>query len=344
MSQFSWAVIGAGPAGITAVGKLIDGGVDPQSIAWVDPEFKVGDLGQIWMNVSSNTKAGLFVAHLKATKAFNYAANCQGCELEGLDPDGTCQLSYAVEPLQSISNDLSARVHAVVARASKLERVGAGWHCHCDNGETLEAAQVILAVGSDAKSLEGGVSTLPLSVALNPARIKAEVNADQTVAVFGSSHSAVLIIKNLLEHGCKVINFYRSPLLYAIYHDDWIEYDNTGLKGLAAHWAKENLEHSYPGLQRYPSDQEHLERHLPDCQQAVYAVGFNSRSIEGVDVRQYNNETGELAPGLYGFGIAFPERVVDRAGHVELSVGLWKFNRYIERVMPQWLSAAVTSI
>jgi len=37
MKVFKWTVIGAGPAGIAAVGKLIDSGVKPLEIAWVDP-------------------------------------------------------------------------------------------------------------------------------------------------------------------------------------------------------------------------------------------------------------------------------------------------------------------
>ena len=39
---FQWAVVGAGPAGIAAVGKLLDNAVNPASILWIDPQFKVG--------------------------------------------------------------------------------------------------------------------------------------------------------------------------------------------------------------------------------------------------------------------------------------------------------------
>lgn len=56
MEEFDWAVIGAGPAGIAAVGKLLDAGVAPKRLAWIDPAFAVGDFGTKWRNVSSNTK------------------------------------------------------------------------------------------------------------------------------------------------------------------------------------------------------------------------------------------------------------------------------------------------
>ncbi len=51
-----WMIIGAGPAGIAAVGKLIDQGIPPEKIGWMDSHFRVGDLGEKWNRVSSNTK------------------------------------------------------------------------------------------------------------------------------------------------------------------------------------------------------------------------------------------------------------------------------------------------
>ncbi|MDF1653772.1 MAG: FAD-dependent oxidoreductase [Coxiellaceae bacterium] len=343
MTAYAWAVVGAGPAGIIAVGKLLDQGVDPQAIVWVDPAFAVGDLGKTWMNVSSNTKVDLFIASLKATKAFEYAANCDGCALESLDPSDTCQLSNAVAPFQRVTDYLLAKIVGKQTTVTSLSQQGSGWQLQCENGDVIQAGQVVLCVGAEPKTMNESCDEMPLELALNPERVAAEVNPDNTIAVFGSSHSAVLVIKNLLERGCEVINFYRSPLLYAIYHGDWIEYDNTGLKGLAARWAKENLEsNSYPKLTRYPSDAEHIAEHLPECQQAVYAVGFSPRQIDGVDCSEYDQHTGTIAPGLYGFGIAFPESVTDQAGHREFSVGIWKFNNYAERIIPQWVANCVS--
>jgi hypothetical protein len=69
-----------------------------------------------------------------------------------------------------------------------------------------------------------------LSVALLAAGL---VSPDETVGVIGSSHSAVLVLMNLLEmqNGPKVVNLYRSPLKYAKFLPDGrIVLDNTGLK------------------------------------------------------------------------------------------------------------------
>ena len=62
---YSWAVVGAGPAGIAAVGQLIDHGVKGEDIAWIDPEFNVGLLGRKWRSVSSNTRVSLFIKFLE---------------------------------------------------------------------------------------------------------------------------------------------------------------------------------------------------------------------------------------------------------------------------------------
>lgn len=59
---------------------------------------------------------------------------------------------------------------------------------------------------------------------------------------------------------------------------------------------------------------------------------------------EYNHTTGAFADqdgkevqGLFGAGIAFPEKVVDKEKNVEYAVGLFKFKNYLERVMPDWV-------
>ncbi|HYB80896.1 MAG TPA: pyridine nucleotide-disulfide oxidoreductase, partial [Mycobacterium sp.] len=73
MAAFAWTVIGAGPAGIAAVGKLLDQGIAPKSIAWIDPAFGAGDLGEKWRSVSSNTQVGLFLSYLDGSSAFRFS-------------------------------------------------------------------------------------------------------------------------------------------------------------------------------------------------------------------------------------------------------------------------------
>ena len=120
------------------------------------------------------------------------------------------------------------------------------------------------------------------------------------------------------------MNFYRTDLRYAVLHEDWIEYDNTGLKGKAATWARENLEQKtlHPNITRVKSNKENIAKWLPKCSKVAYAVGFVPRTLptkwlgKEYKFEDYDNKTGVIAPNLFGVGIAFPESIVDRKhGH-----------------------------
>ncbi|MCB1826939.1 MAG: SidA/IucD/PvdA family monooxygenase [Coxiellaceae bacterium] len=342
MKTFDWVVIGAGPAGILSVGKLLDAGVDAKQIAWVDPEFKVGDLGKRWRQVSSNTKVKLFVDFLTGCRAFNYQNASTNFDINHLDPKQTCDLYYIADPLQWVSDHLCETVTTYQSMANHIKLSDRVWNIELEKG-MLTARNVVLAIGSNPKVLPFvGPEVVSLQDVLDPDRVGNVCSADDTVAVFGSSHSAVLILKNLIDSGVKrVINFYLEPLRYAVEMDGWILFDNTGLKGKAADWARTYIDGELPkNLERHISSNEHLTQLLPDCNKVVYAVGFERRHlpvIAGMETVQYNDKSGIIAPGLFGFGLAFPECRTNPLGIDEYSVGLWKFMDYIDRVLPIWM-------
>lgn len=339
--RFAWAVVGAGPAGIAAVGKLLDLGIDPQKIAWIDPAFSVGDFGTLWREVSSNTRVALFTRFFEACSAFQYAAS-PDFEIKKIDPNSTCTLSFAAEPLQWITAHLKDTVYSIQGKVQQLKLFDRHWHLTIGNSE-LQAKNVILATGAEPKSLSfPGVEEIKLDIALNPTKLIEVCGKQDTIAVFGASHSAILVLKTLVEK-CdvkKVINFYLSPLRYAVYMDDWILFDDTGLKGTAAIWARENIDGKLPPkLERVISSEENIRVSLPLCTKAIYATGFQKRLIpvEGMHSLEYNDRSGIIAPGLFGFGVAFPEAKLDRYGTLEYRVGLWKFIEYLNHIMPVWL-------
>ena len=183
---------------------------------------------------------------------------------------------------------------------------------------------------------------IPLQYSLDPEKISHYFSKEDTVAVFGSSHSAILAIRYLTELPVKkVINFYLDPLRYAVYLDNWILFDDTGLKGTTAIWARENIDGTLPqNLERYLSHQPDLEAHLPLCNKAVDAIGFEKRHlpiVEGMSPVKYNDKCGIIAPGLFGCGIGFPEGKLNPFDILEHRVGLWKFMDYLKRVIPVWL-------
>ena len=193
-----------------------------------------------------------------------------------------------------------------------------------------------------------------------------------TIAVIGASHSAILVLLNLFHLAqrshphLRVRWFTRNALKYALYEDGKIYYDNTGLKGLAADFAREQLEDDK--LPTSPAgkfitkidcsrdEKAAYKQHLPECTHVVHAVGFTTnplpkltRNGKALGTPTYDHLNGGFAdaqgksiPGLFGAGIAFPEKVTDPAGHPELSVGLWKFMTYLKRVVPTWMGEAET--
>lgn len=340
---FKWAIVGAGPAGIAAIGKLLDSGIHPAEILWVDPCFKVGDLGRFWHNVSSNTRVKFFHNFLDAATSFAYKKAPSDFQLNHLPPEETCLLSHIVEPLQWITNELCKKVQTQHAMVHHLKLTKNTWSLQTDTTTCL-AKNVILATGAEPQNLHfPDIESVPLTIAIDKNKLKDSININQTYAVFGSSHSAIIIVEHLVDLGVKkIINFYRSPCRYAIDMGDWILFDNTGLKGHTARWAKEHIDGILPNnLVRYYSNEENIARFLPECDKAIYAVGFSKRrtiNIEGCEEEHYNPHVGIIAPGLFGFGIAYPERKADPFGSVELQVGLWKFMVYLNKVLPLWLN------
>ena len=88
---------------------------------------------------------------------------------------------------------------------------------------------------------------IPIEAWLDPAKLASLPLDGATVGVFGASHSSMIALPNLLNTPVtKVINFYRGPLKYAVFFDDWTLFDDIGLKGQAADWARENIDGKCP--------------------------------------------------------------------------------------------------
>ncbi|AQT82316.1 pyridine nucleotide-disulfide oxidoreductase [Mycolicibacterium litorale] len=339
-TQFRWTVIGAGPAGIATVGRLIDNGIRPDEIGWLDPEFAVGDFGTKWSVVSSNTRVGGFIDFLEASTAFQFRRAPQFA-IRSLDPRQTCPLATVAEPLRWITGRLAERVVTIKSTATRLELSQRRWTVHTEEA-IFTSDNVVLAIGSEPRSLDySNVREIPLSVAVDSHKLGMERLDGATVAVFGASHSTMLVLPNLLSQPVtRVVNFYQRPLRYAVEFDGWTLFDDTGLKGHAADWARQNLDGRLPQrLQRCHVGDPRFEDLLDQCDHVVYTVGFEPRRIDAPQwgPLQHNASNGIIAPGLFGVGIAFPGYRLDPTGYGEHRVGLEKFMEQLDTCMPIWL-------
>lgn len=389
-SRYAAVVVGAGPAGICAVGNMLERRLGP--ILWVDDAFDGGRVNKSYREVPSNTKTKLFIDFAEAVSPFRQILDRTPGpnaidHLRGLEQDKGTRLGNAADMLVMLTNGLF-KTPGVEVRKGRVESASLdankGWTVTLDlssGGDSpmsepsrVVSDRVILCTGSSPSSQTlpvqvPGLEELDLDTTLSPTRLAQIIPSAQsiTVAVIGASHSAILVLLNLsrmalsTHPNLKIKWFTRHSLRYAVFMDGWILRDNTGLKGEAAEWAKQNLEpERFPDSPvskcvipiNYSRDNEvqEYEKHLPGCDYIVQAIGYNRDPLPRLkrgsdDVRvDYDPLTGALKdsakgdniPGLYGAGIAFPERVTDPQGNVEYSVGFWKFMRYMKRVTCDW--------
>lgn len=337
---FEWTVVGAGPAGIAALGKLLDQGVEPADLLWIDPRFTVGDLGTMWANVSSNTTVALFLNFLNGCHSFHYE-KAPAFAINDLPAKNTCPLHCIAEPLQWITQEFQKNIQYEKTLIKNLNLERGVWILSSETN-TFQTKKVILATGSVPLSLNHpGVHVIPFEEAIDANLLASHFNPKHQYGVFGSSHSAIMIVRNLVELGAKkIFNFYRSPCTYAVPMGDWILFDNTGLKGQTAVWAREHIDGSLPpNLIRHLSNEENITRFLPECDAVIYAVGFGQRQNLIINENahiNYNPRVGIIGPGLFGLGIGYPELKADPFGFEEYQVGLWKFMVYLDKVLPVW--------
>lgn len=341
--SFKWTVIGAGPAGITSIGKLLDQNINPKEILWLDPNFNVGDFGSKWRAVSGNTKIKSFINYFKSCNSFQYNDLKNTFKMFSLPPEETCKLSLVADILINITHSFESLIITKKDWVENLSFDNNFWEIKTKSNNTIRSEKVILATGAKPKILNYDIPQIDISNCFDLNLLNTEVTQNDTVAVFGSSHSAILILKNLVELKTnRIINFYREPLKYALELDDCILYDNTGLKGIAAEWAKSYLSVNNNTVERYLATKNNLSEYLKQCNKVIYAIGFdrlNDITITGLDCNYtYDQHTGIIAPGLFGVGIAYPELITNKFGVSEYNVGLLKFANYLNKIIPLWIN------
>jgi hypothetical protein len=386
------------------MGNLLEYGAKLQTnrrkLVWVDPYFKGGRIHSRYRKVPSNTKASLFVQFAHDVAAFRTIVNTTLkpnalTALQELPQDQGCSLSYAADMCLMLTQGLKRHpnvlsIQAKVKSAVLNEQTGI-WTVGFEDGYHVITPKLFLCTGSIP--IWASVSTISrkdllnlefvdLDDALDPSKLAKAFDREvkATVAVIGASHSAILVLMNLVALASsthphlRIKWFTRHKLRYAEYMDGWILRDNTGLKGQAAEWAHQNLDdeklpHSPAGkfITKVSTaggkEEEVYASEMPECTHLLQAVGYSPAPLPRIEIigkdgsspRQlkvgFDNSNGRFfeendssspnekiyVPGLYGAGIAFPERVTDPHGNVEYAVGFWKFMKFVKRVVPSWV-------
>lgn len=338
-----WAICGFGVAGIAAFGTLVECQVPLNDITLIDPEFSVGRIGKYYGNVPANSKIKDFITFINSCRTFKECPCPALSKLKLLNPEIEPPLKVLVEPLLEISQYFTTKVKSLKDKIESLYFENNVWHIGTSKAQ-FTADNVILATGSHPKVLDYECGNIiPLDIALDPYQLKNLVKPEDNILVVGSSHSAILILKYLSQIPVrKIINLYNKPIRYVTNMGTWTLYDNSGLRGLTAKWAKEVLEKNPPlNLLRLFNDEQNRTKSLKEANKIIYAIGFERNELPKLKDNpnyQYNENSGIIAPRLFGIGIAFPDKTVDPLGNVEHNISLNSFIFYAQQIVPYWLN------
>jgi len=343
-ADITWTIVGAGPAGIAVVGLLLDLGVDGRTITWLDPEFNIGRLGKYYYHVPGNAKAIDYISFINQCHTFQEYSSPALESLRMHDPNEFCTLAVIISPLQDITHYLRGKVVARKNRITRLSFENEEWQVALNNDMQFSSHNVVLATGSHSQTLNYPCKEeIPLDLALDKQTLAKLVERDETIALVGGSHSAILILKYLYELGIqRIINFFKHPIIY--YYDMGEENPTNpnGLRGIVAKWAYTILEKQQPpNIMRIQNTPTSRSSWLPVCDKIIYAIGYERNEIPLLNTNSqqldYDSSTGVISPRLFGIGIAFPEQVTDETGKPRNLIGLLDFMTYAQQIIPGWM-------
>jgi hypothetical protein len=333
-NNYEWAVIGGGLAGITTVAVLLEFGVEPSTIFWIDPEFNVGRMGKYYRNVPANSKIQILQSYFNICPVLKKFPCASRDTLFSCNPNEFLPLKIIIDPLVDATNYLRSLVNSLQDTVLALTSNNDGWLLECGTTK-IGARKVILAIGGYPKKLEYELQEIYLDEALDKNKLARYVCADDRIAVFGGMHSAMLMLKYVSELGVKqIINFYTTPYQYRIPGAE-------SLEGITKEWVKSILEQKPPeNLIRVKNTQENRDRYLHLCNKVIYAIGFerNPLSVNGSYDYTCDEKTGIIAPNLYGFGMAFPHTIKTLKCNKVAINGFAIYSVDAHNLIPKWKS------
>ena len=317
-------IVGGGAAGLLFLWHLqTSQGVQPNEVVIVDPHHDGGDLQRRWSTVRSNTiwSQTLAVFNLPDVPS----------AWKEIDPSQPTFLQHSISLLRHMTRDFMSQCEVVHGFVDQIEKQADGklWSVTLTDKSNYIVPIVILAHGSESKQLQLPIPSIPLECALSKERLETYVTKNSRVLLFGTSHSGTLIMRNLHELGVHTTAFYNTTKPFYFARDG--EYD--GIKQDSAEIADAITANTYPKLQiNHITDTAQVIKASRKADWVIYAIGFKSRTNIKVNLT-YDGKTGAIteSPGLWGFGIAFPNRADD---DINWDVSIPSFSSHIQKQMP----------
>lgn len=321
-------IVGAGASALLLLLELEKNSVDPTCITVVDPTHTGGDLAKKWRYVRSNTTWRQIFEAVPSRNSFAQPWS-------SLNPDEPVELKYVIDYLMACAKPYMEKTTLRTDVVLHAEQQDATWSLTLKHSKKpLLADIVFFTQGSDPKILDLPFPSIPLDIALDAKRLPEFVKPSQHILVFGTAHSGPLVVKNLIECGAKVTNFYATEQAFYFARDG--HYD--GIKQDAVPIAETMLNGGYPNVTlESVHDLSAMIRASKTADACIYACGFEARTIHP-SLSSYDGTTGRITgtTGAWGFGVAYPNRAPDGV-HWDVSVP--SFQAHIQKQMPDILTS-----
>ncbi len=320
-------IVGAGPAGCFFLACL-----PPEQLSNVivfERGCVGGDLCRLYGEVVAN------LTRAEMSKAFRAVPQWSQVALPVLDKyaeDACPLLADVCYQLRVLMKPILAQVKFHSEDVLEVRQIVGGWALKTSVA-TYEVQKVVVCTGADPRVLQYPKPHIPLELALTPSLLATYLHGGERIVVFGTSHSGTLILRNLRRIGCRTTAVYQgeTPFRWARNHDP------EGLKQESAVIADEIVERAWgtetPTLLSTSSHVE-LVRAILEADYLVYATGFVGRKphilgLDGRDVGTFDPTTGQIAPGIWGFGIAYPSLYEKPRGGLAPDIGFMGFVSHI---------------
>lgn len=329
------AIVGAGVAGLLLLLLLKP---HTQNIVLIDPHHDGGDLARRWHAVMSNTRWE------QALQALEPHATIPAWARQ-LSLEQPTSLATLARLVREVAAPALREITIVQASVVSATHENGAWTLQLTAGEprTLRASVLVLATGATPKQLHLPIPSIPLEVALDPARLKSYVQPTDRVVVFGTRHSGTLVLKNCLDAGLHAVTgIYKGDKPFSYARDG----DYDGIKLDAATYADEMVTNPPAGLAFAKcDDMSCLVRATRVADWVIYATGFETRAIpltvggNSIDATAYDGSTGAIrgAPAAWGFGVGYPSLAPDK---VHWDVGVAPFLDHMRAQVQSILDAS----
>lgn len=328
----SVCIIGAGVSGILLILLLAETSIPLDSIYIIDPHFDGGDLVRKWSSVMSNTPWSVTLlsikTHLPSLQIPKWANE--------LPLDAPTPVATIGKLLRECAQPILRRVNVIqdYVTSASMSTATSMWKVNLKSGKDIFTKAICLTVGGEAKGLDTSIPSIPLEVALDSSRLKKYIEPHHKVLVFGTRHSGVCVLKNLVDCSANsILGIYKTssnkPFIYARNG----EYD--GIKLDASIIADEIMANKYPSIRLlHITDVSAILRESRSADWVIYAIGFEPRVIpmyvdnEPIFSSSYERTSGVIhnCQCAWGFGLAYPSQAPDG---IHLDVGVSSFLEHI---------------